>query len=196
MWNPIHNVHREKLYYAFKHFWMPNNKKFASVLLWAMYCGRIYSERAGNTDDHRQFKHKILAIKFWRRSLRGRKCSCNCTIRFREEHNCVEHGVDAGKTAQSVQHQPGCTGRAHGEVASACGEQLCPLCWWPGQAGTVWLHSEPPRNAAWGSPHPATLAGTQNEIGNPNPGDTTAPLAQPSHCLPPWVNQGKHDYNN
>lgn len=206
MWNPIHNVHRENFtlrivsfYCAFKHFWMPNKKKIASVLLWAMQWGRIYSERARNTDDHMQFKHKILAIKFWRRSLRGRKCSCNCTIRFREEHPCVEHGVDAAKTAQcptpawllreGTRRGGLCLGGAAFVPCAGAQDrlELVPA------TGPAWLHSEPPRNAAWGSPHPATLAGTQNETGNPNPGDPTALLAQPSRCLPPLVNQGKHD---
>lgn len=93
------------------------------------YCGLCnVVERCGNTDDHTQFNHNILVIKFWKRSLKGGKFYYNL-------HNQVERGTRLCLTfvclkfsgwgmQEGLTRVPGISwaaGRAHGGVAPAWG---------------------------------------------------------------------------
>lgn len=148
----------------------------------------------GNTDDHTQFNHNILVIKFWKRSLRGGKFYYNL-------HNRVERGTQLCLTfvclkfsgwgmQEGLSRVPGISwaaGRADGEAAPAWGSTgdpgvaavpLCHChCHCPGRAGTGAR-----RKAAWGSPHPASLAGSQAQTRSPKPGDGTVLVVQAPNC--------------
>lgn len=83
-----------------------------------------------------------------------------------------------------------CLGQQWGPAFAPCGVVQDRLELVPA-TDPAWLHSEPPRNAVWCSPHPATLAGAQDETGNPNPVSWTMPVMQSSNCPPWWVNKRK-----